>query len=75
MRRYANLAVILALTLGIAVSCSSSNTERPSDSSAIPAARTGPVSMNKDDYPVFPDADTGADPAGVDTIRHGMRSE
>lgn len=26
-------------------------------------ARSGPVSMNKDDYPVFPRADEGADPA------------
>jgi microcin C transport system substrate-binding protein len=27
------------------------------------SAPTGPVSMNKDDYPVFPDKDAGADPA------------
>ncbi len=36
---------------------------RRGGSAAIPAARTGPVSMNKADYPVFPDADAGADPS------------
>jgi microcin C transport system substrate-binding protein len=65
MRRHSNFALILALavTMTIAASCSSSTTERPSDSVSAPAARSGPVSTNKDDYPVFPDADAGADPA------------
>jgi hypothetical protein len=30
---------------------------------AAPVGRAGNVSLNKDDYPVFPDADAGADPA------------
>jgi microcin C transport system substrate-binding protein len=64
MRRHSNFALILALafTLTIAASCSSPTSERPSDSVSAPVARSGPVSTNKDDYPVFPDADAGADP-------------
>src|SRR5437879_5420769 len=30
---------------------------------STPTAPTTPVSVNKDDYPVFPDADAGADPS------------
>ena len=64
MRRHRNLSPVLALTLAMTLvaACSSSTPSNPSDS-AIPAARTTPVSMNKDDYPVFPDADVGADPS------------
>ncbi len=44
------------------VGCSGTN-PGDSGSGATPAVRTTPVSMNKDDYPVIPDADAGADPA------------
>src|SRR5258707_1281293 len=42
---------------------SSSTPESSSNSVSNPVARSGPVSMNKDDYPVFPDSDAGADAA------------
>src|SRR5689334_15786643 len=34
-----------------------------SETASAPVAAATSVSMNKDDYPVFPDADAGADPA------------
>lgn len=59
MRRYA-LSVFSLLLLASACSSPKPSIE---SSDSIPAARTTPVSMNKDDYPVFPDADSGADPS------------
>jgi microcin C transport system substrate-binding protein len=55
---------IAALCLAIA-GCGGGSAPAGPDSEAvsIPKPRTGPVSTNKDDYPVFPDADAGADPS------------
>ena len=63
MRRYLNLSLALALALALTSGCSSSTPDNSSGSASTPTARTTPVSMNKDDYPIFPDADAGADPA------------
>jgi microcin C transport system substrate-binding protein len=54
--------LIAALVLGIS-GCGRSSNPEPGSSSTSPVTRSGPVSMNKADYPVFPDADAGADPA------------
>jgi microcin C transport system substrate-binding protein len=54
--------LITALALAIAGCGKSANPELGSGS-ASPTALTGPVSMNKADYAVFPDADSGADPS------------
>src|SRR5579864_1580834 len=54
--------LIAVLVLGITGCGRSSNPESGSSSTA-PTAPSGPVSLNKADYPVFPDADAGADPA------------
>src|SRR5438876_5453553 len=63
MRRYSSLCLVLALLLILAAGCSSPSTEKKSGpSAAVPATNSG-ASVNKNDYPVFPDADAGADPA------------
>src|SRR5688572_29970796 len=62
MRRCSNLTFILALTIAILAGCSSTP-EGPSDSNTTPDAQATNVSLNKDDYPVFPDVDAGADPS------------
>jgi microcin C transport system substrate-binding protein len=54
--------LVAALALVITGCGRSSNPEQGSTSTS-PVAPSGPVSMNKADYPVFPDADAGADPA------------
>jgi microcin C transport system substrate-binding protein len=54
--------LITALALVITGCGKSSNPEVDSGSTAT-VAPSGPVSMNKADYPVFPDADAGADPS------------
>src|SRR5215469_7275348 len=43
--------------------CGHSSAPEPAAESPAPAASSAPVSLNKADYPVFPDADAGADPA------------
>ncbi len=43
--------------------CGGATTEAPKSGASQPDSRTAPVSVNKNDYPVFPDADAGADPA------------
>src|SRR5206468_3092582 len=63
MRRYFNLSLVLAFALALTTGCSSSTPDNSSGSASIPTARTTPVSLNKADYPVFPDVDAGADPA------------
>src|SRR5947199_8579338 len=63
MRRCSNLSSVLALALALTAGCSNSTPDNPSGSASTPTARTTPVSTNKDDYPVFPDADAGADPS------------
>ena len=53
----------MALALGIGGGCGRSSAPEDGSGASTPAARAGNVSMNKADYPVFPDADAGADPA------------
>ncbi len=57
------LSVSLIMVLVLAAACSSARDQSSQESASTPTARTTPVSMNKDDYPVFPDADAGADPS------------
>jgi microcin C transport system substrate-binding protein len=57
-----NLLVLLAV-LTLAAGCGGGSTPESESGVSTPTARSGPVSMNKADYPVFPDADVGADPA------------
>ena len=56
-----SLFTVALLTLAIS-GCGGSKSPNESSTSG-PVARTTPVSMNKDDYPVFPDADAGSDPS------------
>src|SRR6266581_242837 len=63
MSRYFNLSLALALALALTAGCSSSTPDNSSGSASTATARTIPVSMNKNDYPVFPSADAGADPS------------
>lgn len=62
MRRCSILTSIVALTAAILAGCSSTPSA-PSDSTSSPSAQPANASLNKDDYPVFPNADAGADPA------------
>src|SRR5437879_11571424 len=61
MQKWLSLSLIMPLVL--AAACSSARDQSSQESASTPTARTKPVSMNKDDYPIFPDADAGADPA------------
>lgn len=61
-----NRFLILAagLSLLLAAGCGGgSGPASESGSASEPVASSAPVSMNKADYPVFPDADAGADPS------------
>ena len=57
--------VLMSATLAVALLAACSRKPGPESESApsTPTAPAKPVSMNKADYPVFPDADSGADPA------------
>ena len=59
------LVLTLTLAMGFAGCGSNSSNSNPqsAEDANIPAPKTGPVSMDKNDYPVFPDADAGADPS------------
>ena len=57
------LVLIPALALALATSCSRGTDPEEGAGLSGVQERTGPVSTNKEDYPVFPDADAGADPA------------
>lgn len=60
MWRYLSLCLILALAAG----CSSSTQENSAAANMQPVPPTPVnVSLNKEDYPVFPDADAGANPS------------
>jgi len=61
MWRRLSFAGVLGLGL-LLVSCSGGDAPGPGGSSG-PAASNNSASVNKDDYPVFPDADAGADPS------------
>jgi microcin C transport system substrate-binding protein len=52
------MAAVAAMT-----ACGGSKSPQGSGESAAPVAPSGPVSTNKNDYPVFPNADAGADPS------------
>src|SRR5271167_1189875 len=53
--------LIAALALSL-TGCGKSSNPQP-DSESVSVAPSGPVSTNKADYPVFPNADAGADPS------------
>lgn len=55
--------LLLMMTLALAVACSRSPKPEDGSGPSTPKAPSGPVSMSKEDYPVFPDADAGADPS------------
>ena len=57
------LVLIGGLVLATGAGCGNSRTPESGSRGSPPLARTGPVSMNTADSPVFPDADAGADPA------------
>jgi len=57
------LALIAALSLTVTGGCGRGSAPEGGSGASSPAARSGPVSMNKADYPVFPGADAGADPS------------
>ena len=75
MKRHANVFWTVTLALAFTAGCSSPASDTNSGSSA-PTASSGPVSANKDDYPVFPDADAGADSSvSVDQGGKGFTGE
>src|SRR3954469_12809023 len=60
------LVLITAISCVIAVGCGGGGSAprgQTNEAGSTPVARTGPVSTNKNDYPVFPNADAGADPS------------
>ena len=61
------LALAAGLTAGLALTvatgCGHGSAPAPSTDASAPSAPSAPVSLNKADYPVFPDADAGADPS------------
>ena len=58
------LVWMLGLGVLVAAGCGGSGpAPGPGPDTTIPAAPTDPVSLDKNDYPVFPDADAGADPS------------
>ena len=57
------LASVAGLALTIATGCGHGSAPAPSAETSTPASPSAPVSLNKADYPVFPDADAGADPS------------
>lgn len=58
-------AAALAAVAILAASCGGGSTPQPGQPvpAAAPVAVRGPVSVDKNAYPVFPDADAGADPS------------
>ena len=55
------LLIMMALAVALSGCSRRSNPENDSETSVGPSTLSKPVSMNKEDYPVFPDADEGAD--------------
>ena len=57
--------LLLLTTLAVALTGACSRRSNPENDSGMsaPSAPSRPVSTNKENYPVFPDADTGADPS------------
>jgi microcin C transport system substrate-binding protein len=64
MCKWHKLYAVLYLAAFLLAACSGSKPAGGSEGVvSTPTAPATPVSMNKDDYPVFPDADAGADPS------------
>src|SRR5262249_4756798 len=65
MRRRQNHSGTVAILLTVLASaCGGSSTTAPRhETPAAPEANRGPVSLDKNSYPVFPNADAGADPS------------
>ena len=57
------LVLIPALALALTAACSRSTNPEEGSGTSSSNGRSGPVSMNKEDYPVFPDDDAAADPS------------
>ena len=57
------LLLLLLLALVLTSGCSTSTPGDNSGRDSTASARTSPVSLNKDDYAVFPNPDAGADPS------------
>ena len=57
------LALAAGFALTFATGCGHGSAPAPTNEESAPAAPSAPVSLNKADYPVFPDADAGADPS------------
>lgn len=57
------LVLIMGLSLAITAGCGQSSAPETGSTSAPVSAPSAPVSGNKADYAVFPDADAGADPS------------
>src|SRR5437016_12401839 len=62
-RRHKPYAILFFVVLLISGCSGGSKPGGSSEQVSSPVASTTPVSINKDDYPIFPDADAGADPA------------
>src|SRR5262245_66252125 len=62
MQRHLRLYMGMVLVLSLLTACSGPNGSEEATASK-PGAPAANVSTNKDDYPVFPDADAGADPS------------
>src|SRR6185295_13279294 len=62
MRHHLVFGLLSAWILASVAGCSGQNSNRTSDSNTSSSTQSN-VSLNKNDYPVFPDADSGADPS------------
>ncbi len=63
MRQLCSSALVAALAASMTACGGSSQAPEVEAPPAAVATSQAPVSMNKDDYPVFPDKDAGADPS------------
>jgi len=63
MWKHSKLCLALVLCLTVVAGCSGGNAPDESSSASKAGAAVSNVSLNKDDYPVFPNADAGADTA------------
>jgi microcin C transport system substrate-binding protein len=63
MRQFCSSALVAALAVSLTACGGSSQAPEVEAPPAATAASQAPVSMNKNDYPVFPDPDAGADPS------------